>query len=693
MRFHRPSFSATLAAMTLLAVASLSLLAGRPLFWRGLSGSSLNPDGARLSLKRVSIEQGGVPSLEGGVGWINSGPITLRQLKGKIVLLDFWTFCCINCHHVLRDLARLEEKYKNELVVIGIHTAKFDAEKDTENIRRKVREYRIKHPVLNDANQVVWNRFGVTGWPTLALIDANGVYRGAISGEGHYDVLDQAIGKLVESHKAKDELDLTPLRFSPEMERPSTGPLLFPGKLLADSAGNRLFIADTGHNRIVQTDLEGANPVVIGSGEAGFVDGDYAKARFNRPQGMCLDGETLYVADTESHAIRAIDLKHGKVTTVAGTGTQSARIFAPGNSGRALATALSSPWDLIQLPHDRAIYIAMAGPHQIWKLDPPANKIRVFAGSGYENIEDGPAAAAKFAQPSGLATDGKNLFVADSEVSGVRVIAGIGQGAPVVRTIVGKGLFVFGDEDGRGSGVLLQHCLGLAYGDGKLYIADTYNNRIKVCNPEAHSVKVLVGSHDAGDSDNPPQFYEPGGLSVTGSRLYVADTNNHKIKVVDLKNDAVKILTLDGLSPPRAAHRRPSFPNAKTIDVPAVQLAAARTIALAVSIPLPKGFKLNEEVPVPYLVETPGKTGVLSAELPEFGAKINPPATQFKIDVPLAESPQVGRSIDLRLSVSAFVCSENSSLCKIQSFIWNVPITFSDSGSSDPISLGIPEGR
>ncbi len=188
-------------------------------------------------MKLVSYNQGGTPSLKGGVGWINSGPISLPELRGKIVLLDFWTFCCINCHHILPDLAKLEEKYKNELVVIGVHTAKFDAERDTENIRRKVREYRIKHPVVNDANQVIWRHFGVQSWPTLVLIDPNGKYLGGLSGEGHYDELDQVIGKLVQQHKARGDLNLTPLKFSAEMERPSNGPLLFPGKVLADQKG------------------------------------------------------------------------------------------------------------------------------------------------------------------------------------------------------------------------------------------------------------------------------------------------------------------------------------------------------------------------------------------------------------------------------------------------------------------------
>src|SRR5262249_18079337 len=175
--------------------------------------------------------------------------------RGKIVLLDFWTFCCINCHHVLPDLARLEQKYKNELVVIGVHSAKFEAEKDTENIRRKVAEYRIKHPVVNDANMVIWERFGVSSWPTLVLIDPAGAYLGAVSGENHYDLLDRVIGKL--AHDFKGQLNLKPLEFSTEKDSHPTTPLLFPGKILADHAGQRLFISDTGHNRIVQTDLGG----------------------------------------------------------------------------------------------------------------------------------------------------------------------------------------------------------------------------------------------------------------------------------------------------------------------------------------------------------------------------------------------------------------------------------------------------
>jgi thiol-disulfide isomerase/thioredoxin len=688
MRPHRFSIQLSLAAIAATAAAVLIYFVfGPDLIPKASPVVAGNHAGVNPHVELVSFNQGQGPSLRGGVDWINSGPITLNELRGKIVLLDFWTYCCINCHHVLPDLAKLEEKYKNELVVIGVHSAKFAAERETENIRSKVREYRIKHPVVNDARMAIWNRFGVNSWPTLVLLDANGEYQGSISGEGHYDDLDRVIGRLVEAHKAKGDLNLSPLKFSPEMERPSTGPLLFPGKVLADSAGKRLFIADTGHNRIIQTGLDGGKAVVIGCGEEGFIDGDYTKARFNRPQGMCLDGETLYVADTENHAIRAVDLKEAQVTTIAGIGTQARSMSGPGASGPAKTTPLCSPWDVIQLPGDRSLYLAMAGPHQIWKLDPGRETISVFAGSGVENIRDGTLESANFAQPSGLATDGQNLFVADSEVSGVRAITGIHEGVPMVRTIVGMGLFEFGDRDGRGSTVRLQHCLGLTYADGHLYIADTYNNKVKVCEVKNRSVKNLIGSHTPGDSDNPPQFYQPGGLSAADSNLYVADTNNHKVRVINRKTNAVKTLAFAGLSPPRLAPQAPTFPHATIVDVPAAQAAPGKSITLAVTVPLAKGFKLNEGAPLVYLVETPDKTGVLAPEVPPEGQRLKPQVPQFNVTVPLAKAAGAGESLALRFSLQVFVCKETSNLCQIKNFVWNLPIAFSASGASEPINL------
>src|SRR5258708_1022136 len=385
------------------------------------------------------------PELDGGIAWINTDkPISIhKDLKGKIVILDFWTLCCINCIHTLPVLARLEEKYAKELVVIGVHTAKFENEKNTESIRKAVLRYRIKHPVVNDGNMKIWETYGVSSWPTLAVIDPEGNGIGFAPGEGNDEILDKVIQKLIDEHKKKMTLSQTPIHFT--LEKNLVAPLNFPGKVLADEKSNRLFIADSTNNRIVITDLAGNKIAVAGSGTASKDDGPFEKAGFNDPQGMALKGELLYVADRKNHLIRTLDLKSKLVKTVAGIGVQDRD--SRGLGGEALKVGLNSPWDLC-LDGDR-LFIAMAGHHQIWVLDLKEDRLDAYAGDGRENIQDGGLALAEFAQPSGLTTDGTRLYVADSEVSAVRSV-GLGRKGDIrdVRTLVGTGLFDFGDKDG-----------------------------------------------------------------------------------------------------------------------------------------------------------------------------------------------------------------------------------------------------
>ena len=321
-------------------------------------------------------------------------------------------YCCINCMHMLPDLARLEKKYANELVVIGVHSAKFDNEKDSDSIRKAILRYEISHPVVNDAHMTIWNAYEISSWPTLVLIDPEGNLVARGSGEGLYDALDLNIQRLIKEFREKKTLNEKPMHFElARFSETADSPLFFPGKVLADAAGKRLFIADSTHHRIVITDLDGKKIAVAGIGRAGADDGGFDKATFNDPQGMALDGDTLYVADRKNNLIRALDLKAKTVKTVAGTGEQGDdRAY----DGPALKAALNSPWDL--LLHDGQLYIAMAGLHQIWKMDLAKGTIALYAGTGIENIRDGSLASACFAQPSGLATDGKTLFVADSEV-------------------------------------------------------------------------------------------------------------------------------------------------------------------------------------------------------------------------------------------------------------------------------------
>jgi len=443
-------------------------------------------------------------------------------------------------------LRKLERKYSRELAVIGVHSPKFTAEQDPESVRQAILRLNVGHPVVNDRDFRVWQSYAVRAWPTLMFIDPQGKVIGKHEGEFVLEEFDRVIGEMVEEFDAKGWIDRRPLDLVHGRPSEET-PLRFPGKLLADEADGRLVIGDTGHNRVIVAGMDGAVLRVIGGGTAGFEDGPAEAACFYQPQGLALDGETLYVADTENHAIRAVDLARSVVTTVAGTGEQ---LLGPRVGGTARLTPLSSPWDLAIV--SGTLYVAMAGTHQVWAMSLGGAEIQPHTGNGREALVDGPLTQASMNQPSGLTSDAERLYVADSEASAIRVIEPGPAGE--IRTIVGEGLFEFGDQDGIGPRhVRLQHPLGVTWHARALYVADTYNHKIKRLDPRTGECRTLLGRGDAGFQDGPAEvalFSEPGGLGAARSRLYIADTNNHAVRVADLRTGDVATLELRGLEPP-----------------------------------------------------------------------------------------------------------------------------------------------
>jgi DNA-binding beta-propeller fold protein YncE len=620
------------------------------------------------------------PEITGGRGWLNTDkPLSLAALKGKVVLLDFWTYGCINCIHIIPDLKKLEHKYANQLVVIGVHSAKFENEKDTENIRRIILRYEIEHPVYNDAEFKVWQTYAVRAWPTQYLIDPAGYIIGRVEGEGNAEILDQTIAKTVAEFRKRGELNEEPLKLALERAKVGDLPLAFPGKILADAKNDRLFVADSNHNRIVVTKLDGTLLETIGTGERGSVDGVFAKATFYRPQGMALDGDNLYVADTENHLIRLVNLKTRAVQTLAGTGQQSRDYFL---KGPARTISLSSPWDL-QLV-GRQLFITMAGMHQIWKLDLDKNEVSTFAGSGREARLDGPLVDAGFAQPSGITTDGKRLYVADSESN---IIRAIDLTAGTVETLVGGDLFEFGDVDGSGDDVRLQHPLGVfAYGD-RVLIADTYNHKIKELDPRARTVKTFLGTGKPGQTDgSTAAFYEPGGLSVANDRLYIADTNNHAIRVVDLKTKQTSTLDIKGLQPPAAnaangPNESEAAPNAEETRVPTQTLRAGGNGAIVIQVELPSGYHLNPAAPQRYRVSVESgekQLGLISeSHLGVIGREKVVSASSKSLALPLRipfRTHEAGTAA-LRVQLTLFYCREdNTGVCRIKTLVWTIPV-------------------
>ncbi len=480
------------------------------------------------------------PDFPAGKTWLNCRqPITLADLKGKLVLLDFWSYCCINCLHVLADLEKLERRYRRELVVIGVHSGKFPNEKDADNLRQAVRRLGIRHPVVNDDDFAIWQSYTVKAWPTLVLIDPEGYIAGYAPGEGHYEMLDEAIGAIAGVYREAGLLDEEPLE--PPPAEPADGtPLRFPGKVLADAASGRLLVADSQHHRILVCNLDGAVQQVIGSGEAGDRDGPLASCSFRNPQGMALRGEDLWVADTGNHRLRICDLSSGRVGTAAGSGRQNREPRA-WRIGPARGSDLNSPWDLCRV--EDFLFVAMAGQHRIWLLDLRSGEMGPFAGNGVEALRDGSVDKCSLAQPSGVTSNGTHLFVADSEASAIRAVP-LDPRFPVT-TVVGRGLFDYGDVDGSGDEVRLQHPMGVCWAEGELLVADTYNHKIKRIAPSSRSSRSWLGDGTPGLRDgDQPRFFEPSGLSQAGGRLYVADTNNHCVRVVEMAAGTTETLVI-----------------------------------------------------------------------------------------------------------------------------------------------------
>jgi len=661
------------------------------------------------------------PDFPQGATWINSKPLRKRDLQGKFVLLDFWTYCCINCMHILPELKKAEKAYPNNLVVIGVHSAKFQTEKEAENIRDAVLRYEIQHPVLNDPDHQIWETYGVKSWPTLLLLDPEGKAVWGKQGETRFEDIDEVLSKAIPYYRAKGLLDETPLRFELEQFTAKETPLRFPGKVLADEKGGRLFIADSNHNRLVVSSLDGKLIETIGSGELGASDGDFASAQFDHPQGMALDGDTLYVADTENHLLRKVDLRKKHVTTIAGTGRQATFDELPRRRGaRPLSIAINSPWALCV--HEKFLYIAMAGPHQIWRMTLDGRDIGPYAGNGVEDIVDGPLLPrqpftkgfASFAQPSGLTSDGKWLYVADSEGSSIRAVPFDPKAD--VRTVVGtqaaqfNRLFKFGFVDGRPGRALLQHPLGVVYHEGKIYVADTYNNAIRVVDAKSGVVSTLAGVRDVrkvstvspltgvrreveqtygrpGFSDEEGTFDEPAGITLAGGKLYVADTNNHAIRTVELAGGKVGTLTIDGLTPPAspAKKTKPSFPGAVKIPLAAQKVKTNDgKLHLDVQLELPLGWKINELAPMGYYIESKQDAGVVLAEGTGKFVKLSPPSKAFEVALPVSGP---GRDT-LEVSMNYYYCQEGGDgLCKVGAVVWTVPLTISSDAGAPSVKL------
>jgi thiol-disulfide isomerase/thioredoxin len=580
------------------------------------------------------------PELIGKGGWLNTGgtSYTLADLRGRIVVLDFWTFCCINCLHVLDELRELEEKHRDTVVVIGVHSPKFVHEADHRAVVDAVERYGVEHPVLDDPELATWKQYAVRAWPTLVVIDPEGYVVAQHAGEGHVHAIERLVTELEAEHAAKGTLRRGDGPYVPPEPEPTV--LRFPGKALLLPGGTFL-VSDTTRHQLVELAPDGETVVRrIGAGVRGLADGGPEQARFQEPQGLALlpDGSVV-VADTVNHALRRFDPETGAVTTLAGTGRQWMQ--GRPTSGPAREVDLSSPWDVAWWRG--RVWIAMAGVHQLWAYDPAGETVAVTAGTTNEGLVDGPGEQAWFAQPSGLAATPDRLWLADSETSALRWVDADG----AVHTAVGTGLFDFGHRDGDAQQALFQHPLGVtALPDGSVAVSDTYNHALRRYDPATGQVTTLA-----------TDLREPSDAVLAGDDIVVVESARHRLTRLRLPEEAVRV---EGV-----AHRT----RREATEV------APGAVRLDVVFQAPPGQKLDTRY-------GPSTRLLVSATPPELLLKGEGAGTDLSRALEL--NPDVPEGV-LHVSAMAASCDDDPAneypACHVHQQDWGVPVRLTADGA------------
>jgi thiol-disulfide isomerase/thioredoxin/sugar lactone lactonase YvrE len=562
-----------------------------------------------------------------GRGWLNTdGPVALRDLRGRFVLLDFWTFCCVNCLHVLDELRPVEKRYADELVVIGVHSPKFVHEADPVALAAAVERYSVHHPVLDDPELVTWQAYTARAWPTLVLIDPEGYVVAQYAGEGHAHAIDALLAELVAEHRERGTLQPGDSPYVAPPVEPTD--LRFPAKAVPLPGGGAL-VADAGHDQVVELNAEGA-----------------VVRRFDglrEPNGLCLlpadvaaeVGYDVVVADTVGHRLRGITLATGEVRGLAGDGSQ----WMQGDG----TARLSSPWDVAWW-RDR-VWVAMAGIHQLWTFDPRTGEVAVVAGTTNEGLLDGPAGEAWFAQTSGLAPDGERLWLADSETSSLRYVLA-DEASYSVHTAIGSGLFDFGFRDGPADQALLQHPLGVTVlPDGSVAVCDTYNGAVRRHDPASGEVTTLAGG-----------LAEPSGAYVEAGHLVVVESGAHRLTRIPL-GEAGRVT--EGF--------------AHSTQRPVTEVSGS--LQLVVSFEPPPGQKVDDRFGPPSQLVVGATPAALIREGEGRGTDL---ARTLTLD------PRVGEGV-LHIAARAASCDLDGgegAACRMHQQDWGVPVRVSEAGDA-----------
>lgn len=465
------------------------------------------------------------PEFPAALEWVNCDALSMEDQRGRVVVLAFWSASSAYCHNLLLDLQAMSARYSDSLTLIAVHTPKFEAERSSRLALKTVNRIGFRGPLLHDPEFILWQHYEVAGWPAVVLIDTHGKVARNFAGDDARGDVEAAVASLFEEAGAEARVyESMPPCLRPEPRLP----LSFPCGLAVSA--NHLYVVDSGHHRVLECTHEGRVLRQFGTGTPGFVDGNASESCFNMPRGIYLGRDYLYVTDTGNHAIRRIGLLNGDTDTIAGNGSRgsSAQLTPQQPTG----CGMDSPW-AITGNFDK-LFIAMASGHQIWEYDQIKRSLRVLVGTGQIGIGDGAGDRAQLAQPAGLALIQQTLYVADSAASAIR---GVHIQGGQIHTLIGHGLYEYGDQDGARHTALLQHPLGIAL-DSKapqLWIADSYNNHLKF---------LRLGGGEMRRFELSYRLNEPAAIATSPGLIWVANTNSHEVLRIDIESAQVRRLPI-----------------------------------------------------------------------------------------------------------------------------------------------------
>ncbi len=457
--------------------------------------------------------------------WLNAAPASLQDLRGRPVVLAFVNGTSVWSMQRVAEVTRWQARNPGRVHLVVVQVPRFEFEREPQQSLKLLRRQGINAPILLDAQWDAWRRFEVQAWPTLVLLDAAGQEAERLVGA--VGDLERTLNGLCEGlQRPLDEEGFGARELNAEPRLP----LLFPAGLVATD--ERLYVADTGHHRILECTHSGRVLRQFGLGTADLVNGGTGEAAFNRPQGLALVRDVLYVADTGNHALRRINLMSGQVDTLCGNG----------RAGDPQAGVLEQPWDsALNHPADVAvadnqILIAMAGDNHVWSYDLGSRELRWRAGAGVVEVRDGSGHLAAFAQPCSIVAVQQALYVCDSLGSAVRSVQLRGD---LVQTLVGQGPWESGNVDGPRLRARLQYPTAIAMGPDSpmLWIADAGNGALRT---------LRLGGGDLSTVNLPRRLHGPCALAVAAGAIWIAEADGHAVLRFDPLSGELSDVPIDG---------------------------------------------------------------------------------------------------------------------------------------------------